>query len=758
MRRLARFALAFSGAILLCCTLLPPAWPVWLAGLCLPAAAAVFFFRPTAYRQALPLLLGFAVGFLWFQSWRALFLAPAEALAGTTGPAEAVVTDFPEETAYGVRIQVRVLRGPGIPTRLYADETWGELQPGDRIAFTASFRSASLLRGETSSSYLSAGIFLVAYAKGEPDAARRPERPPLWTLPVRCSRALVRSIRAVFPDDVSGLIAAVVLGEREYLGDGDAAALRRAGLSHTVAVSGMHVSFLTSALLFFCRRRSRLTAALVIPALVFFAMLTGLRPSVVRAVVMQIFLLLAPVFRRETDGPTSLGAALLLLLAANPYASVNIGLQLSFAATAGIYLVSSPALERLSERFSTDEASAPAKRLRCALCLSAGGVLLISLGATLFTAPLTALYFRSVSLAAVLSGLLTMWAVTLVFLLGLAAALVGLFHTGAGAAVALLPALCARWVLAVARGLGSLPFSAVPLNSFYYRVWLAASCVLAAACALLRKKGLRPVLPLCGSVLLLCAAMVLTRLTYAAAPLTVTALDVGQGAATLLLSQGRAALVDCGGSASNNAGDIAADHLQALGLSRLDLLVLTHFDSDHFNGVEELFRRLEISAVVIPDAEDPYGRREQLLSWAEEGGAQVETLTQLSQAALGAAELTLYPPLGSGTTNEAGLMVLCSMGGYDVLITGDADSAVEAMLTKYHAIPDIELLIVGHHGARTSTSAEFLAAVKPETAVISVGYNTYGHPAPETLARLEDAGVQVYRTDRQGSVTVKTGG
>ncbi len=121
---------------------------------------------------------------------------------------------------------------------------------------------------------------------------------------------------------------------------------------------------------------------------------------------------------------------------------------------------------------------------------------------------------------------------------------------------------------------------------------------------------------------------------------------------------------------------------------------------------------------------------------------------------MGEANLTLYPPLGGGTTNESALCVLCSVGDYDALITGDADAAVEAMLVKYFDLPDIELLLAGHHGARTSASEALLSAVKPETAVISCGYNTYGHPSPETLERLERAGAAVYRTDQQGTITI----
>ena len=98
--------------------------------------------------------------------------------------------------------------------------------------------------------------------------------------------------------------------------------------------------------------------------------------------------------------------------------------------------------------------------------------------------------------------------------------------------------------------------------------------------------------------------------------------------------------------------------------------------------------------------------------------------------------------------------MLCSQGEFDLLITGDADSFVEQMLVKYYPIPDLELLMVGHHGSKHSTSARLLDVLRPELAVISVGYNSYGHPAPEVLERLESSGAQVWRTDLSGPITV----
>jgi competence protein ComEC len=129
-------------------------------------------------------------------------------------------------------------------------------------------------------------------------------------------------------------------------------------------------------------------------------------------------------------------------------------------------------------------------------------------------------------------------------------------------------------------------------------------------------------------------------------------------------------------------------------------------------------------------------------------------VTRPQSYTFGTATVTVYPPLGGDDANELGLALVFTEGGYDILITGDMDSSNERRLVHTYDIPDVETLIVGHHGSRYSTSEDFLRAVTPETAVISVGRNSYGHPAPDTLARLEKYGISVYRTDLAGNVTI----
>ena len=139
---------------------------------------------------------------------------------------------------------------------------------------------------------------------------------------------------------------------------------------------------------------------------------------------------------------------------------------------------------------------------------------------------------------------------------------------------------------------------------------------------------------------------------------------------------------------------------------------------------------------------------------AEEKGIETLFLAEDGDVTFGESALRIYAPLGSGGANEEGLSVLCTAGDFDGLITGDMNDTVEKRLIKYGALPDLELLVAGHHGSKYATSEELLLATTPELAVISVGYNTYGHPAPETLERLAAAGCAIYRTDWQGTVTI----
>ena len=259
-------------------------------------------------------------------------------------------------------------------------------------------------------------------------------------------------------------------------------------------------------------------------------------------------------------------------------------------------------------------------------------------------------------------------------------------------------------------------------------------------------------------MLALVVAIWSNTLVYHGGDLNVTVLDVGQGESVALYSEGQAMLVDCGSANSYiDAGAVAADRLSSMGLHRLKAVAVTHFHADHTNGLYTLLARVPVDTLYLPDVEDEYGVRERLVETAERYGITVEWVRRRALAVIGDISVTLYPPVGEGDMNEQGLAVLGSANDLDVLITGDMKGDTERALIGKYSIPDIEILVVGHHGSKYSSCAEFLAAVRPEAAVISVGSNSYGHPAEETIERLEAAGAIVRRTDQEGTITIHGG-
>ena len=230
-------------------------------------------------------------------------------------------------------------------------------------------------------------------------------------------------------------------------------------------------------------------------------------------------------------------------------------------------------------------------------------------------------------------------------------------------------------------------------------------------------------------------------------------LDVGQGQSVLLSSQSSFALVDCGsGNSWYDAGQTAVHQLRSLGCWRLDYLILTHFDSDHINGAVSVLQHVSVGTLLVPEPTDITDAYLAVTEAAKERGTKIRTLETMANISLGAAICTVYPPTGGVEDNERGLAILISVGEEDLLITGDMNAAAERRLLTAYELPDLEYLVAGHHGSKFSTTDDLLDALDPETALISVGSNSYGHPAEETLRRLAEHGCTVYRTDLHGDI------
>ncbi len=350
IRRLCWLGTSFSAAVFLAVYLLPEGALLPASLCCTLCALFALFFRGKNRQRAALATLGLAAGLLWTACYGVLFRAPAHAMAtgDETTNVTCTVVDFPEETRYGSSITVRIHTGTWRRplVQVYAGAEGLTFQPGDELSLNMRLDPSDRLRGERFSYYEAKGIYLFGYARGEIVLTQRPDRvlPIFW--PDWTAKALKDSISRIFPSDVAGFMTALTTGDKDDLPVGMYAAFQRSGIAHVVAVSGLHISFLAGLLVILLGKRNKLSSVVGILLVFFFAITTGSSPSALRAAFMTGFLLLAPLVGRENDKPTTLSTVLLILLVGCPYAAASASLQLSFAAVAGIFLITGPLNQR----------------------------------------------------------------------------------------------------------------------------------------------------------------------------------------------------------------------------------------------------------------------------------------------------------------------------------------------------------------------------------------------------------------------------
>ncbi len=739
MRTLLLFVLGFAASCGVYCYVPAAAAGFLLIAAC-AAAAAIPRFR--VRKQAAVTAVGVLLGLLFTVFYDARYLQIPNSMDAVTADVTVTMTDYGRRTDYGTAANGKVtLSGREYRVRLYL-ESGVSLQPGDTVSGLFRFQSTvgsgkTYLRGQ--------GVFLTANAAGDVCVSRgSPGR--LRYLPVRLRQWLMERIDGTFPEDTAAFAKALLLGEDDALSYETNTALKLSGIRHVVAVSGLHIAVLMSVIRFLTGKRRWLTALAGMPALLLFSAVAGFTPSILRACVMQMLFLLADCCNREYDPPTALSAAVLLMLLFNPMVVTSMSFQLSVGSVAGIFLFTERIQKRILVRFGVKGNGLKAKLVRW-LAASVS----VSLGATSLITPLLALYTGEVSLVSILANILTIYFVSFIFV-GIAAvcAVGAVWQTGA-AALAWAVSLLIRYVLGVAKIMAAFPLAAVYTKSPYIAAWLAVTYGLLGIFLIRgRRHAGRYALVVTAA---LCAALLLSWVQPLTEHYRMTVLDVGQGQCVLLQSEGKTYMVDCGGENQTATADLAADTLLAQGITRLDGLILTHYDLDHVGAAGYLLTRIPADTLFLPAAVDDKGICESL---PKERYDTAVTVRQNLCLTFGKECITIFASDHLKSDNESSLCVLFQRENYDILITGDRTAAGELALLQNGLPRNLDVLVAGHHGAETSTGTPLLAATTPETVVISVGEgNRFGHPSQAVLDRLETFGCTVYRTDIDGTIIIK---
>jgi competence protein ComEC len=698
---------------------------------------------------------------------------------------EGTVQRYPDVRDTWTNLSLRVdqieLEGEWRPvhgTILVRAQRFPEYHYGDRLRVAGQLETPPELEGFSYRDYLERKGVYSLIARPQIEFLAAGQGSPFWSGIYALKDRARLVVARLMPEPEASLLQGILLGVESGIPADLYEAYNTTGTSHIIVISGSNITIIAA---LFAAAFGRLLGKrraywFTVAGIVLYVLLVGADAAVVRAGVMGGLYVTALHLGRRATAYVSLFASAILLTFVNPLALWDVGFQLSFAATLGLILFT-PGIESLFERglkrFVSPERAKEALRYL-------NDVLIVTLAAQILTTPLVIYQFGRLSLVAPLTNLLILPAQPPIMIWGGAATLTGLvpFLEPLARAIAWFPWLCLAYTNAVVRWMAGWPLASLQISQanasrliFYYAV------IIGAAWALRQRKGyIRrfwnwltsrwSTAVILGVPAVVAVLIWLAILQLPDGRLHVAFLDVGQGDAIFITTpQGQQILVD--GGPSPAALTSALGKQMPFWDRSIDLLVMTHPDADHITGLVDALDRFRVDGWLDngrPDDDALYAECQTRLV-AARVPCQAVHLGNRLDLGKGVTVEVLHPPAEfmSGTEsdqNNNSVVLRLVWGQASFLLTGDMEAEAERLLLQSGEPLAADVLKVAHHGSGGASTAEFLAAVDPQYAVISVGAdNRFGHPKQEVLDRLAQLGnVTVLRTDESGTIEFITDG
>ncbi len=625
--------------------------------------------------------------------------------------------------------------------------TYAEISEANTERNTSGFNYARYLKGKGITALIYTEDYNVTYAGKYKDSNFVNDK--IQTLKVW----IINTINEYIPKREGGVLKAIFAGDKRYIDAVVKESFKTTGLSHIISVSGLHLTILSNFISMLLNalfiRNKRIKNVIMIVTTFMLMILMGLTPSVLRSGTMLIISNLAYFADRESDSLNSMCIAAFLIFLINPVAAYDLGFLLSFASTLGIVLI----YPFFSERFKLGRKST----LNTILA-----AIFTTISSQAVALPISVLYTNSMSTVFIVTNLLVVPFMPMLLFFGV------LFLLEAAIGILAMPFLSGLiflltyGIIETMTWFANIPYSSILLCgkiffSAYVITFISAICI--GYAAKLREISMKK--KFISYIIILIVAIVSFVTSYTPSlpgEARVTFLNVGQGDSALIqTSDNTSIMIDGGGTnvEDYSIGDeVVIPYLISNNIRKIDYAVITHYHDDHAEGIITLMKNYQVDNLIVPDViVEDNDIKDYAYRVAKERNIDIIEVSDGDKLEIDNVILDILSPTKGfdGDVNNTSIILKAQCAGASFMFTGDAESSAEKRLIGRNLKSDV--LKVGHHGSTTSSTDEFIKAVSPKYAVISVGENNvYGHPAGKTIYTLLKYNVEYMRTDLNGTV------
>lgn len=555
------------------------------------------------------------------------------------------------------------------------------------------------------------------------------------------------TINGTLTDEEGNLLLAILLGDKDKLSEDIQESFKTSNLSHMLAVSGAHVSYIILGLTYVLqnsiigKKNGKIVCIIFLLA---FMAITNFTPSVTRACIMAILTLFSSIIYRKSDVYTNISVAALITLIFNPYSLLDLGFQLSYGGTIGIIIF----IKRIQEKKSNSKVINYIKQMA-----------LVSIYANIIIIPIMVYHFNTVSFTFIISNIMASPILGIIVITGFLFIIASITVKPLTRLIAIFIKPILSILIKISQICSKLPFSNIlVVTPYMFNVISYYAIIL--YCIKSKKNNK------CKIIICLLIVLILINFIIYIFPqkLRIFFIDVGQGDSTLIITPDKkTVLIDGGGSDSFDVGEkVLLPYLLDRRILKIDYVLISHFDTDHCGGILTIMEKVKVKNIIISEQaehSENYERFKKLMIHKKIRLIEVKKGDKIKIGRYSEFKI-LFPTsrlLSENPLNNNSIVAQFNYNNFKMLFTGDIEKLAEQQILKTEkAEIRADILKVAHHGSKTSSIPEFIKAVRPKIALIGVGKNnTFGHPNQQTIKNLENIKCRIYRTDLQGEIIIK---